>query len=542
MPSSLKETWFRLTVLQRAALIGVLALVFGGILTVSTVMSRPKYGVVFSNLTPEDAGQITSKLRDQKIEYRLTNEGRSIEVPEEKVYDVRLEMASAGLPSGGTIGFELFDKSSFGATDFTQHVNYKRALAGELQRTINGLEGVEESRVLIALPEKRLFQEQQEEPSASVQLRLRPGYRISERQVAGITHLVSAAVEGMKPESVRIHDGQGQLLSSAGEDGANLTGNQLQLQERYEKRMEGELTRLADQVLGPDKAAIRVSAELNWDQTETSVETYKGAGRNGQGIPLEESNSSESYEKQGAVGSSAIPASGAPGVTSNTDPNPTVTPQVTVTTRPGQYVNSRINNRYAVNKTIEKRVSAPGQVKKVSVAVLLDGEIDATQQNNLRKTFAAAAGLDLAAGGRGDRIELLPMKFDRTAETAAAQAMQTEEKKAATESMVRNGAAVGVVALLLVGTLILAMRLRAPRRERLDVRVGETAALTQPYSPVRIQEEAETALVAVDALDASLAEELKLPPLELVKRMAAERPEEVARHLELWIKEEVSLR
>src|SRR6266498_3879147 len=160
--SSLEKTWASLSMGQRLALGGVLAVVFGGILLVAEVAGRPPYGVLFSNLEPQDAGAVTSKLREMKVDYHLSQGGRAIEVPAEKVYDLRLQMATEGLPRGGSAGFELFDKTNFAATDFSQHLNYRRALEGELQRTIQQLDGVTDARVHLAMPEKQLFIEKEQ--------------------------------------------------------------------------------------------------------------------------------------------------------------------------------------------------------------------------------------------------------------------------------------------------------------------------------------------------------------------------------------------
>src|SRR5437762_2000442 len=155
MLTSLQKTWQSLPLAQRVALGGVVAAVFGGLLLVAQFASHPTYSVLFSNLEPEDAGAVTSKLRELKVDYQLSQGGRAIEVPADKVYDLRLSLATEGLPRGGSVGFKLFDKTNFSATDFTQHLNYRRALEGELTRTINRLDGVVDSRVHLAMPEKQ---------------------------------------------------------------------------------------------------------------------------------------------------------------------------------------------------------------------------------------------------------------------------------------------------------------------------------------------------------------------------------------------------
>ncbi len=497
---------------QRAALIAVLATVFAAILYVGSAAGHPPYGVLFANLDSEDAGAVTGKLREQKIDYRLTHEGHTIEVPEDKVYDLRLSLASEGMPRGGSVGFELFDKTNFGATDFTQHLNYQRALQGELTRTIDKLEGVVGSRVHLAIPEKRLLEDKEEPATASVVLHVRPGYQMNERQIAGIVHLVSSAVEGLKPENVSVHDEQGDLLSTGGASSPMLTSSQIQLQERYERRLASELQRLADEVLGPNKAAIRVSADLNWDQTETTSETYRPSGQAGKNLATEEQSNHESFVR------TITPAAGIPGAASNVTATQGASPQ------PGQYTNAQTTSHYVVNKVVERRVTAPGKIRRLSVAVMLDAAVSRDQQVALKNAFAAGAGLDTApptSGGRGDRIELLPMKFDRTAEAQVARAEQSAEKSRVRSDLYRNIAA-GVIAFIVgLVTLLLARRAAAPPRPRIDALIVDDGG-TEP-------EELSLPLVESETAPRLLA------PMDRVRQTASEDPQQVARQIEAWI-------
>jgi flagellar M-ring protein FliF len=530
MLTSIQHTWQNLAPAQRAALAGLLVLVFGGILLVARIAGQPSYAVLYSNLEAEDAGAVTARLRELKVDYRLSQGGRAIEVPVDKVYDLRLSLATEGLPRGGSVGFELFDKTSFGATDFTQRMNYQRALAGELARTINRLEGVTESRIHIAMPQPRLYTEREEPVTASVVLHLRPGRQPDDQRIAGIVHLVSSAVEGLKPENVSVLDSQGQLLSSGGGPGA-LTGNQIELQSSYERRLETQLRRLADQVLGPGKAAIRVSAEMTWDQTETTSETYRPSGLNGRNLPIEEQSSSETYGRRDARG-----VAGLPGVASNMGvPDP-------VAGRSGgeggQYRNSRTDRHYVVNKVVERRIGAPGNIRRLSIAVLLDGQIGVVQQRALRSAFAAAAGLDLtpvSAGGRGDRIELLPIAFDKTAETGMKRTAAREAQSAFRVALARNIAAVAIVLLVLVASLLIARRLRAPEPAVDRSTPGPLDALitgnTTPESP----------LEALGMQDTPVVEAGEPPPppslIEQIRQLASENPSEVARQVQTWMME-----
>lgn len=548
MLDSLKTLWNRLTMVQRISLCGVMAVVFGGILFMVNGQAQGSYGVLFSNMEAGDAGEVVEKLKEMKVAYRLQQGGRTVEVPEDQVLDLRLALTSEGLPHEGVVGFELFDKNQFGATEFTQHLNRMRALQGELVRTIKRLEGVKEARVHIAIPEQRLFQQDQNPATASVVVHLRPGYTMPQKQVAGIVHLTASAVEGLKPENVSVHDALGELLSGDN-DGINLTTTQIQVQEQYEKRLATQLTQLAQEVLGPGKAAIKVHAEFNWDETETSRETFQGAGPNGKGLPIEETSNSESYTRSDAQQA----AGGVPGTpTTMAGAVAAVAGAATgAGTKPGDYSNTRTTNRYALNRVVEKRTTAPGRIQRISVAVLLDSETNGPQQQALKNAFAAAAGLDLAEGGRGDKIELLPMAFDRTAEQKEEEALKLAAKQEASQSQLRTYAAAGIVGLIAILSLILTLRLKGPRRKpQLDTTIGDPLPATYGPKTAAVPEEALVGAAAATAgsssagmtepetaFSAPAAEELRLPPLELVQRLAAEKPEEVARQLELWMAE-----
>jgi flagellar M-ring protein FliF len=522
MITSLQKTWASMAPGQRMALAAVLVAVFGAMLFIAQTASRPNYAVLFSNLEAEDAGAVTSKLRELKVDYHITQAGRAIEVPADKVYDLRFTMATEGLPRGGSIvGNEIFDKTNFTATDFVQHLNYRRALEGELTRTINRLDGVLESRVHLAMPERQLFEEKEEPATASVVLHLRPGYELDDRRVAGIIHLVSSAVEGLKPQNVTVHDSEGELLSSGGSTSAH-SGDQAQLQQQYERRLESDLQRMVERVIGPGRAAIRVSAEMDWDQDETTSVTYHPGGVNGRNLPIEEQNTRESYGPGSPRSPRGIAGTASnltlPSAVAGTDP-----------TRGGQYSDTHLDNHYAVNRVEEHRVVAPGRVKRLSVAVLLDQTITPAQQTALRKALTAAAGLDpnpTSRGGRRDRIELSLMPFDKSAAVEETKAADTAAKQGFRTQLVQNGSAVLIVVLVLLGTLLVGRKLLTPLPERLDATIAETPshAVTGGRDELEL-----TYTAARQSRPATAADQ--------IRQRAAERPDEVARQLQTWMTE-----
>lgn len=529
MLTSLRNNWNALSPLQRAALAGLLAVVFGGILMLAVVSGRPTYAVLYTDMAPEDAGTIQTKLRDLKVDFRLTGEGRTIEVPADRVYDLRNSLATEGLPRKGTVGMEILDKPNFGTTDWKEHVNYQRALEGELTRTIQDLNGIAEARVHLAIPEKEVFVATPKLVTASVVLHLQPGYRPGERQVAGIVHLVSSAVERLQPENVRVIDERGNLLSTNG-DSSQLSGSQIEFQEHFETRLTDDLQQLTDRVLGPNKAAIRVSAELDWDQTQTSKETFQPGGPRGANLPTQERMVSENYIKE--QGGTSVP-----GTVTNALVNNNI--------KAGEYVKSQKEQQYALNKVTEKRVTAPGKIRRLSVAVILDAQISPAEQQALRNTLAAGAGLDLtptSAGGRGDKIELTAIPFDRAAELKVAKDAEADLKKQTQFTLMRNGAAALIIALV-AGFTLLMLRKPKPRREPKGRRealpqIDATVGTSDETPPALMGDEAQSVTETGEFDDEGLEAEEIETPLDRIRLVAANQPEDIAAMLQGWLREQ----
>ncbi|MGE4343089.1 MAG: flagellar basal-body MS-ring/collar protein FliF [Geoalkalibacter sp.] len=384
--------------------VGLLSLVlFGGLIWSAR---DADYRLLYSNLDPSDAGAVVGWLKENNLPYRIEDNGKSIYMPAENVYEVRLELAASGIPQGGGIGFELFDKQSFGMTDFAQKVNYQRALQGELARTISNLSLVEGARVHLALPEKRLFREQQKEASASVILRLAPGRTPSDNQVQGIVHLVASSIEGMNPENVTVIDSSGRTLTQRRDEGFNgpMTPGMLDYQQQVEKRLEERAQSLLDRALGPGGSMVRITAELDFSQVEKTEEIFdpdRSAVRSEQ-VTEEQSDSAA--------------AGGVPGVEANLDGGKMGLGGGNNSSRSEETVN------YEISKVISRTVGAVGGVKNLSVAVLVgekpappDAEGPATvprnedDLNSIRNMVASALGLDLE---RGDQIEVVSMPFE----------------------------------------------------------------------------------------------------------------------------------
>ncbi len=250
----------------------LLAVVIASLVLFFAWIQRADYQVLYSHLSEEDAGLIIQKLREQKVPYTIST--GAIMVPSDKVYDVRLQLAGQGLPQGGGVGFELFDKTSFTMTDFVQKLNYRRALQGELARTIRSLSEVEQCRVHLAVPEKSLFINDDQRPKGSVLVRLKQGRSLSQGQVQGIVHLVSSSVEGLDPKDVAVVDSRGDMLTSAAEGSIGITSGQREYQRTIEKDLENRIVGILEPVVGKGKIRAKVSADIDFTKVEKTEERY----------------------------------------------------------------------------------------------------------------------------------------------------------------------------------------------------------------------------------------------------------------------------
>lgn len=384
------------------------------LIVVSMIATRPKMSVLFSGLQPNDAGEVVAKLQEKKIPYEV--EGNSVKIPERYVAATRMELASAGLPSSGGVGFEIFDKGGLGIqTEFQQRLNFQRAIQGELSRSINELQGVEASRVHITVPEQKLFTKNNKPSTASVVLKLRPGNTLSADQVGGIVHLVSAAVEGLSPENVTVVDTTGRMLSQPSDGsglGMEVSSSQLRMKREHEQQVEQDLQTMLEGILGPGKAVVRVNADIDFDRRETSSESFKPLSDN-KGVLLSEQSMEESYGKGTGTGSEM-----------------------------SDYKRVETTNQYQVSKITEHIITAPGEVTRMSVAVMVDGELEPEKITSIRNAVTAAAGIDAA---RGDVVTVENVAFDKTASEEDAKEMAAVAKR---ESMMSIGKTVGAVLLL----------------------------------------------------------------------------------------------
>lgn len=366
--------------------------------------------LLYANLQPENAAGVIEWLKGQNIPYSLKNSGRDIWIAADKIYESRLELAASNLPAGGGVGYEVFDKQSFALTDYVQKVNYTRALQGELARTIASLEPVESARVHLALPEKRLFRDQQRPASASVIISLKPGGKhLDKRQVQGIANLVAGSIPELEPKNVKIIDSKGVEMVADDEENSDksLTLDMLRIQQEVENRLEMRAQDMLDRTIGPDKAMVRVAATLDFSRSEKTQETFDADDP----VVRSEQVTSETT-------SPTTMAGGVPGVQSNLESQGG-------TAGAGQSETSaktsRITN-YEISKTLSKTTLPIGAISKLSVSVLVADKIAAPGEGKAPTTVPrtpdelkeienmvrAAVGMVPA---RGDQINVSSMPF-----------------------------------------------------------------------------------------------------------------------------------
>jgi flagellar M-ring protein FliF len=405
--SGLRSFWTERSLAQRVLMGGTLLSVSAVFLLVIYWLNRADYKVLYARLYPEDAAVVVEMLQKEKVPYRLAENGATILVPAAKVYDLRLTIAGKGALHGQGIGFEIFDENKIGQTDFVQHINYQRALQGELARTMSELPGVERARVHLVLPNRSLFMEEQSLPSASVMLKVAAGTELSGRQVQSIVNLVSTSVEGLTKERVTVSDTSGRLLyEPRGEESMEgLSSVQLEHKAGMERRMQQAIEQMLVPVLGKGKVIARVNADLDFSRRTIRKELYDPDSAVVRSEQKSDEETLGSMQSEAGVPEAAFtgPAGGGSGSTQSA-------------TRTSSTTNFEINKE-------EQSIIAPvGKLERLSVAVIVDGTYQQDGSGNalfvprsdeevrrIRELVQKAVGFDSA---RGDAIEVTSIAFD----------------------------------------------------------------------------------------------------------------------------------
>ena len=406
----LKQLLTRLTVRQRIT-IGVSAvLVLAGLVFFARWNKERDFKPLFTNLPAEDAGLVINRIKESGVEYRLGENGSAILVPSAKVAELRLQLASAGLPKAGRIGFELFDKTNFGATDFTEQINYHRALEGELERSIMSLGEVEQARVHITFPKDSIYAESRQPAKASVMVKLKLGAKLSNQNVLAICHLTASAVEGLSPESISVLDMNGNLLSRPKKqglpDGPEPNEAILEYRQKVEREIAAKINSTLEPLLGADKYRAGVTVECDFTSGEQSEETY------------DPTKSVMVTSQRTEDGSTALASSGVPGTASNL-PRPTSRPATG-----GTGTNRRTENITYQSSRLVKHVKLPqGGIKRMSISVLLDHSLrfdrgkkilEPPSPEKVKVVHDLVAGVAGVQTDRGDQVIVESFPFEAT--------------------------------------------------------------------------------------------------------------------------------
>jgi flagellar M-ring protein FliF len=543
----LKRILAGLTWRQRITILAVAIAVIGGLAALTRWTRERDFQPLYTGLTPEDAGAVLTRLRESGVDYRLGDSGTTVLAPSARVAELRLQLAAAGLPKSGRIGFELFDKTNFGATEFAEQVNYHRALEGELERSITGLAEVEQARVHLTFAKESVFAEQRQPAKASVLIKLRPGVKLSPQSVHAISYLTASAVQGLSPEAVSVVDMRGNLLNrpkrAQTPDGAEAPDAMLDFRQQVERDLLAKVAATLDPLLGPEKYRAGIFVECDFTSGEQSEESFDPA----------RSVMTVSQRTEDISGVNA--ASGVPGTASNL-PRPTSRPGTSASG-----VTRRTENTSYQTSRVVKRTKLPqGAIKRLSAAVLVDyvarwqGEgaqakrmldpVPAEKLKVIRDLVSAAVGLSTA---RGDQLTVECLPFESTlaweppAPPAAPKAAPAPNLPAWLQRLVGGrdvwvwalGGAAVMLLVVLAGILLLARRLsrraRAEAAAAAPLAGGGTTRAAIAASDDAIRAQMEATLAEQEALrekaTAEALNSLKLP------QVTTKKAEVLTRHL-----------
>ena len=408
----LKRLLTSLSLRQRISILAVAALVVGGLVTVSRVKHAGDFRPLFTAMSAEDAAAVVQKVKEKGLEYKIAENGSAVLVPSAALAELRLELAAAGLPKNGRIGFELFDKTNFGATEFVEQINYRRALEGELERSVASLSEIEQARVHLTFPKDSVYVESRQPAKASVMLKLRTGARITPQNSAAICHLVASAVEGLTPEAVSVMDMNGNLLFRAKKPGVNEeepSEELLDFQRKVERHLSAKIEETLEPVLGPGRFRARTSVDCDFTSGEQSEELFDPE----RSVMV----TSQKTEDGGIISTST----GVPGTASNL-------PRPTPRAAGANGISKRTENvTYQSSRTVRRTRMPQGAIKRVSVSVLVDHLSRWEGQGAQRKRVVVAPSQEMmasirqlvagAAGikpDRGDQLIVEALPFEAT--------------------------------------------------------------------------------------------------------------------------------
>ena len=497
--------WNKLSKVQKILFGSGLAVIILFAIIMIFWISKPNYVPLYTDLNAEDAAAITEYLKENNIPYQLGEGGSTVLVPESQKYDIRLSLANEGLPTGGSVGFESFNETRFGETESERRVRYLIALQGELERTIEKLDAVDDVRVHIVVPEPSLFLQDKKDATAAVLVKIKPGHHLNDAQVKGVMNLVASGVEGLEPKNVTVVDTSGNILSNGVEneetESSSMTARQHQVEQEYEERIETSVQKMLDQVVGKGKSVVNAHVSLDFDQVEIHREIY---GDNV--VRSEEREEEETTNNE-------TPA-GTPGSDSNI---PGDQYQEQEEGAGSTSKSTRKTTNYEIDKEEEHRIVAPGEVKRLSLSVVLDAQPTDVDQNEIMNLVSSAVGLDPE---RGDQLTVTCMPFDRS---------WTDEMKDEMEAAKRRQqyliySAVAVAVILLLAVIAFLIRRRQPIEAKVDY-------ITEGLTVDEV----------LDAQERELSQEEKEKAriVEKIRSQVRNQPDKAAELIKAWLNEDM---
>ena len=520
-----KNLWARFSKRQRYIMLGAALAILVAIIGLSAWYgNKPDMVPLFTNMEAKDAGEVAAKLKESKINYEVqeTKQGTTILVPSKNVHDARLDLASQGLPRGNK-GFEIFDDSKLGVTEFQNKVNFLQALQGELTRTIEQIEAVEKARVHIVLPEDSLYKKNEKPATASIMLRLKPQAELSKKEIKGIVNLAANSIQGLKPENITIVDDTGKILNDPDENEENSVGaktmTQLDMTKKVQDNIQKSIQTLLDQSLGEGRAFARVNVELDFDDRTIDKQIFTPVVDDS-GIIRSQQDVSESYN-----GTSTQPG-GAAGVQSNV---PGYVAQNGNSN--AEYSKKESTKNYEINEEKSKVVAAPGSIRRLNVAVLVNDDVNATQQDSIMRTVSSAAGINQ---DRGDTISVEPLPFST----------ELRDRRAAEEQAAKDREDrifyMQIAAALLVLALIVGAIMMRRRKKQQELAALEEQKRLEEEEKARLAAERAERVDAGEVGEEELTEEEQrhLTEKQTLQQLIDQKPAEVAMLIKTWLSED----
>lgn len=528
-----KELAARLSPMQKIALGAATLTVVAGAFVLTRSGGAGSMSALYTDLDAADASAVVDELAGRGVPYELTDSGHTVLVPQDQVYDLRVSLAGEGLPASNE-GYALLDDQGLTTTEFQQRVGYQRALEGELNKTLRAMDGIQSASVHLAIPEESVFVDEPSSPTASVLVVGSSLGGITGDEVDAIVHLVSSSVRNMKPADVTVVDANGTVLSVDGATGGGTSGasGRTKVVSAFENELASSITALLSRTTGPNKVAVTVSADLDLDERQSTSEDFGqieggiGGDESGNGGVVSERTSSEIYGPGAEQQSTGV--LGPDGATVSDEQEPVAE---------GGYVKEDAERNYALDRVVEQTTRAPGAIRELNVAVLLDDQaVTEAQAVEIEKIVTAAAGID---PDRGDTVVVTRMPFDTSAQAEATELIAAEAaalEKSQQMELIRTGAVVFVVIIALLLGYRSARRARRVTVSPIDI--GEITAgarvsvptpeLVAVGAPAPPQPSQAALLLAGDRNDDAMGE---------ISQIAERRPEDVANILRTWLAE-----